>query len=203
MAARRAFDGWSRAVGWLKVVLPLSALAILSTLFLVSNRIDPEAAIPNATVDVESRLREPRLTKPSYAGITSDGSALAMQAAEARPATTPGTPSTAVDVTASLTTPDGKRTDLRSRNAVLDAAGDILHLTGDVHLDNATGYSLRTETLDASLTETALTAPGPVDATGPAGRITADSMTLARNTADGSNYLLVFKGNVKLVYQPE
>ena len=33
---------------------------------------------------------------------------VAMQAAEARPATTPGTPSTAVDVTASLTTPDGK-----------------------------------------------------------------------------------------------
>ena len=112
MAARRALDGWSRAVGWLKVVLPLTALALLSTLFLVSKRIDPEAAIPYADVDVEARMKEPRITKPAYAGTTTDGSALVMQASEARPATTPGAPSTAADITARLTTPDGKRTGL-------------------------------------------------------------------------------------------
>ena len=34
-------DRHTRVVGWLKVALPLAALAILSTLFLVARRIDP------------------------------------------------------------------------------------------------------------------------------------------------------------------
>ncbi len=203
MARRGAFDGWSRAVGWLKVGLPLTALGLLSTLFLVSNRIDPEAAIPYADVDVESRLREPRLTKPAYAGTTSDGSALTMQAAEARPATTPGTPSTALDVTASLTTPDGKRTDLRSAEAALDPVTNVLRLTGDVHVDTATGYSIVTQTLDANLSETALIATTPVQATGPTGQIAADSMSLTPDPKAEGMYLLVFNGRVKLVYQPK
>lgn len=203
MTARRAFDGWSRTVGWLKVALPLTALGLLSTLFLVSNRIDPEAAIPYATVDVESRLREPRITKPAYAGTTVDGSALVMQAAEARPATTKGAPSTAADVTATLTTPDGKRTDLRAESATLDADSHFLNLAGKVKIDNSTGYSIETEALTADLDETALTSGAPVSATGPVGRITADSMSLTRSQGAEDTYLLVFKGSVKLVYQPE
>ena len=65
MARRAALDGWSRLVAALKVLLPLAALAILSTLFLVSNRINPEDALPYADVDVEARLREPRITAPT------------------------------------------------------------------------------------------------------------------------------------------
>lgn len=202
MARRRAFDGWSRAVGWLKVTLPLTALGLLSTLFLVSNRIDPDDAIPYATIDVQSRLREPRLTKPAYAGTTRDGSALVMQAAEARPATTPGAASTAIDVVASLTTPDGKRTDLRSAQASLDPESNVLRLTGDVQIDGAGGYSMRTEALDANLSETSLTSTAPVQATGPVGQITADAMALTRDPKSAGGYLLVFNGNVKLVYHP-
>ena len=48
----------SRLVAILKVALPLIALALLSTLFLFSRKIDPEDAIPYATVDVEDRLRD-------------------------------------------------------------------------------------------------------------------------------------------------
>jgi lipopolysaccharide export system protein LptC len=85
MAGRAALDGWSRLVALLKVLLPLTALAILSTLFLISNRINPDDALPYAEVDVEARLKEPRITAPTYAGTTSDGAALEVTAAEARP----------------------------------------------------------------------------------------------------------------------
>ena len=73
-------DTHSRLVGWLKLALPLAALVILSTLFLIADRIDPEAAIPYANVDVEDLARDPRMTTPSYAGLTSDGSALTLTA---------------------------------------------------------------------------------------------------------------------------
>ena len=48
-------DLHSRLVTWAKVALPLAALAILSTLFLLADRIDPTAAIPYA----DGRCRRP------------------------------------------------------------------------------------------------------------------------------------------------
>ena len=75
----------SNVVAWLKIVLPLAALAAMSTLFLLSRTIDPADAIPYATVDVEDRIREPRMTAPTYSGVTSDGAALTLTADEARP----------------------------------------------------------------------------------------------------------------------
>ena len=79
-------DFHSRLVGWLKVVLPLAALAILSTLFLLADRIDPTAAIPYAEVDVKDLVRDPRMTAPAYAGTTADGAGITLSATEARPA---------------------------------------------------------------------------------------------------------------------
>ena len=75
-------DRHTRLVGWLKVILPLTALAILSTLFLVARRVDPEAALPYAEVDVEDLAREPRMTAPTYAGTTEDGAALTLSASD-------------------------------------------------------------------------------------------------------------------------
>ena len=57
-------DRHTRVVGWLKLALPLAALVILSTLFLVADRIDPEDALPYAKVDVEGLARAPRMTAP-------------------------------------------------------------------------------------------------------------------------------------------
>lgn len=200
MAARRALDGWSRLVGWLKVALPLTALGLLSTLFLISNRIDPDRGTFG---DFESRLREPRLTGPIYSTVTDSGSALTIIAAEARPATVGGAPSTAADVTARMTAPDGKRTDLRAAKAELDPATDLLHLTGDVRIDDPNGYRIVTERLDAELSRNAFSSPGPVTATGPTGVITAATMTLKPDPEDEKSYLLVFNGSVKLLYQPK
>ena len=47
----------SRLVRVLKIALPLIALLLLSTLFLFSRKINPEDAIPYASVDVDDRLR--------------------------------------------------------------------------------------------------------------------------------------------------
>ena len=73
-------------VAWLRVLLPLGALAILSTLFLLSRRPDPDAAIPYASVDAEELARHPRVTAPSYAGVTADGAALTLTAESVTPA---------------------------------------------------------------------------------------------------------------------
>jgi lipopolysaccharide export system protein LptC len=53
------------------------------------------------------------------------------------------------------------------------------------------------------LDATSLDATGPVDATAPMGQITADAMQLRSDPAAPGNYLLVFNGRVRLVYEPQ
>lgn len=200
MAAGR--DGWTRLVGILKVVLPLAALGVLSTLFLFSERFDPEQALPYAEVDVEARLKEPRMTAPTYAGVTRDGASILVRAAEARPAQEGVQGQSAMDVAGQVTTPDGVVTELVADRADLPPDGGVVTFSGNVVVLHQTGYRVVTERLVASLSETDIRSEVPVTADGPVGRITADGMRLTQEAAGDDGYLLVFNGNVKLLYQP-
>lgn len=193
-------DTHSRVVGLAKIALPLLALAILSTLFLFARTIDPNDAIPYADVDVAERAREPRLTAPTYAGVTADGAALTLQAAEARPDA--GAGATAQTLTARLDSPDGARTDLTAARMTFDNAAGLVSLDGGVTVTTSAGYTITTDNLTARLDRTSLTAPGAVTATAPAGFITAQGMTMTQGT-DPATYVLVFKGRVKLLYTPQ
>ncbi|MFN3577000.1 MAG: LPS export ABC transporter periplasmic protein LptC [Tabrizicola sp.] len=194
-------DTHTRVVGWLKVVLPLAALAILSTLFLVARRIDPEAALPYAEVDVRGLAREPRMTAPTYAGTTSDGAALTLRADEARPAAE-ATEAAASELLLELVTPDGARTELAASRAQMDRGAQQVVLSGGVIVTTSSGYRLETEELLARLDRTGLESRAPVTATGPAGDIRADGMVLHQDSRTPGAYVLVFNGGVRLVYRP-
>lgn len=193
-------DRHSRIVGWLKVALPLAALALLSTLFLVADRIDPSAAIPYAEVDVEALARDPRMTAPSYAGKTSDGASITMTAEAARPASETRV-AAAEKVNVALALPDGSSSDIRADHAELDTAAAQLRLEGGVTVSNSSGYVVKTEALEAALDRSGLKSLGKVSSTGPQVTLDAEAFTLERNAA-GDDYLLLFSGGVKLIYQP-
>lgn len=191
----------SRLVVWAKVTLPLMALALLSTLFLVSRRIDPTDAIPYADVDIEERAREPRLTEASYAGVTADGSALTLSAAEARPENESGV-SFAKVIVGTLETPDKTRVDMQAATSVMDDQNRTMTLGGGVSVTTTTGYSIQTESLVADLDQTNLSSRGSVTATGPMGKIEAGEMVLTQDPNQADAYQLVFKNRVKLLYTP-
>lgn len=197
-------DRHTRVVGWLKVGLPLAALVLLSTLFLLSDRIDPDAAIPYAEVDVEELARDPRMTAPAYAGTTADGTAITVTAEQARPASDNRTAG-AQGVTAKLDLPDGSNTRITAATAEIDDGKGELRLSGGVTMAASSGYRLTTEAMVARLDRSAATSDSPVQAEGPAGTLTATGFRLTRQDAQdagGETYLLVFTGRVKLVYQP-
>ncbi|MFN3824927.1 MAG: hypothetical protein ACK4GW_13495 [Pseudorhodobacter sp.] len=186
-------------VSWLKIVLPLLALVILSTLFLVARTVDPSDAIPFAQVDIEDRVREPRLTLPTWAGVTDDGAALTVSADEARPG---AEQASAQQLVARLEMPDGGTADLVSASGTMDPATRRLTISGGVTLSTSTGYRVETEEMVAALDRTSLVADQAVVATGPAGRIDALSMALTEKPDAQGEYVLVFKGAVKLLYLP-
>jgi lipopolysaccharide export system protein LptC len=194
-------NAYSRLVVWLKVLLPLAALVLLSSLFLVARTIDPMRAVTEADRDVEGLARDLLVGAPDFAGVTRDGSALRVTARRARPDMSQAGRMTAEGVNGALETPGGARYEISADSAMLDSPGGQVAFSGDVVLTSSSGYMLRTEGLTASLDETRLAAPGPVTGEGPTGAIAAGGMTLRPTTESEGGYVLVFNNGVKLVYE--
>lgn len=193
----------STAVAWLKVALPLVALGILSTLFLVSRTVDPEAAIPTAQVDIAERVREPRLTMPTWAGMTEDGAALMVTADEARPGNGSDSGATVQALRATLDMPDGGRAELSAHSGRMQPDGSEIALSGEVVVTTSSGYRLTTDELRARTDQTGLSSQGTVIATGPIGHLTAGAMLLSKAEGKAGTYVLVFNGGVRLIYTPQ
>lgn len=200
MAWARSDNLHSRLVFWLKILLPLGALALLSTLFMVSRSINPDDAIRYADVDINDLMREPRLSSANFAAMTTDGAALTLRADEARLGASEGaSPGLISGLVGILETPDGARTDLTATEARLDSTGRKMVLGSGVTLKNSAGYVITTDTISVALDRTSLDATGPIKATGPTGLIEAGEMHLG--LVEGG-YVLVFKAGVHMVYQP-
>lgn len=198
-----ARDRHSRIVGFFKVALPLVALGLLSTLFLLSGRIDPSAAIPYANVDVAALLREPRMTQPAFAGVTSDGTAVRITAEIARPATEDRV-ADAIRPKGHFDMPDGSKAVVTAETVKFDTDTGRVILAGDVRVTTSSGYDVETPFLTVTLDPIIAESTGGVVAAGPPGRIDAEGFTLqaAGESAARDDYLLVFSGRVKMVYQP-
>lgn len=65
--ARRG-DTYSYVIGWLKILLPLAALVLLSTLFLIGRGSDPVANIPFADTEGTDAPARQQIVAPRYAG---------------------------------------------------------------------------------------------------------------------------------------
>jgi len=191
----------SRVVFWLKIILPLVALVLLSTLFLFSRRIDTEDALPYAEVDVAELARNQRLTSPEYTGVTIDGAALTVRADVARPGKETGVAS-ADRVMAAYDTPGGLQILLDADAGTLDDVAGRLILAGDVEIVTSTGYHLSADRLDSALDRTELHSDGAVSGEAPYGKIDAGNLQIHRENDQDSGYLMVFSDGVKLVYEP-
>lgn len=202
-----------RLVAGLRIVLPLAALAILSTLFLFSRPIDPSDAIPFAEVDVESLAREPRLEAPNYAGVTRDGVAVALRAGVVRPDVAQPDLVSAEDIRLLLDRPDGLSAQVSAARGQVDSGAGLAMFEGGVSLMTSTGYTVAAQTLTAELRRTHVVAPSPVTAAAPFGTLDAGSMVLETAGAPGDAgtpaetaapaYVLVFNDGVRVVYDPQ
>ncbi|SFR00169.1 LPS export ABC transporter periplasmic protein LptC [Poseidonocella sedimentorum] len=197
----KTVERYSRFVAWAKVILPLAALALLSTLFLLAKPNDPEKSIPYARVDIEDRIREPRVTAPLYAGVTSDGASLSVRAISATPE--PGSEGTAdVDrLSATIETAEGQRFELEAPSGRVQDSVTAL-LDGGVTVRTSDGYRMETEAIESALNKTYLATRDTVRAEGPLGRLTAGRMEVTTDAAGGGT-LMVFNEGVRLIYLPQ
>ena len=194
-------DRYSQMVGWLKVLLPLIALGILSTLFLLSRVVDPEAVVPFADKEIQDRLRDQQVTGPVYSGVTADGDQLSFSAEKL---TTPdignGT-NLAQDVSVVMDLVSGSQVTLTSDQGLFDLPGNRADLDGNVVITTSTGYRVQSEQLISRLSSLDVESPGPVTGDGPIGVLNAGAMRLTQEPEQTAAQL-VFTNGVKLVYDP-
>ncbi|MBW6506470.1 MAG: hypothetical protein K0B00_06935 [Rhodobacteraceae bacterium] len=196
--------GYDDTHSWLvmgaKIVLPLLALSLLATLFLVSQRIDPSQPVPYADIDLDELAREPRMTEPHFAGVTEDGAALTVSAAGARPDAV-GSGASATGIVARIDSPGAFWADIVADEGRLDPIRGEVRLRGAVSLRTSAGYAIESDEINLTIDRTRIEAPVSVVADAPFGQLSAGAMTLSTSGADAP-YLLVFNAGVKLIYHP-
>lgn len=193
----------TRIVRWLRILLPLLALCMLSTLFLFSRESQTESQIPYAEVDAEAMARDPRLIAPQYAGVTDDGAQLSLTAEQV--ARRDG--GTASNLRLDWLRPDGLRADVAAPEAVL--ADGAIKLRGGVRMTTSSGWTIDATAIEAATDRSRIVADEGISAAAPFGNLTAGQMELVPNTADGEDTpddvapsILNFSGGVRLIYHP-
>lgn len=194
-------DRYTRTVAWLKIVLPLAALGLLSTLFLLGRAMSPESTIPFADKEIQDRLRDQQITGPFFSGSTAEGDQLSFSAKTLKSPEGKVGVNRAEDVTVRIVTAGGQTYQLRADIAELDIADDLARMRGNVTITTSTGYRMNTDTLSSGVSEVILKAPGAITAQGPIGTLDAGAMTLASPQTDAGAQML-FTDGVKLVYVP-
>ena len=196
-------NSYSRFVAWAKVILPIAALGILSTLFLFSRNVDTTQSIPYADVDVEELAQEQRIGAPNYAGVTQDGAAISITAKSARPDPDTQGKVIATDLVAIIEDSTGGRIDVTSSDGVINTEHQFAKLQGGVQILTSTGFTIDTSGVTAALDQSSLITDGQITAQGPLGTLNAGLMELQTQNGPDGSHLLVFKGGVKLIYNPK
>lgn len=194
-------DWYSRMVAWLKVLLPLMALALLSTLFLLSRNIDPTASIPFAEKEIQDRMRDQQVTGPIFSGATSSGDLILFTAEKVGTGGTNGT-TMAEFVNAQIDLSGGTRVSVYADFGEISVQQQLSTLTGNVLITTSSGYEVTTNRLTSSLKQLDVKSPDKVEGSGPIGQITAGSLQISA-IKDSGPAQLIFTNGVKLIYDPQ
>ena len=200
-AGRRRVRAYSRGVAWMKVVLPLGAVAVMSALFLGAQKTGDLTDIFTAEelVTLGAGLR---LDHPRFAGVTERGEPFAIRADWALP-------DSAMPRLIDLERPEGEIEMSDGRTIAAKAATGRMHreektlvLEGGVVLDTSDGYHIETGLVEFDLDAKTAYGPGPVTGTGPSGQIEAGSFRAAAGEDGGGGGQIWFENRVRLVFIP-
>jgi lipopolysaccharide export system protein LptC len=180
-------------------VLPISALGILSTLFLLSDPPDPDRALPYAEVDVAQLARELRLTQPRFAGVLPDGREITLVARAAAPDFEETNVIVTDQMEGRIALSEDAFVFLDAGEGRIDVSGRIANLSGGVAAETTQGYRVVSDTMRLSLADLGMRTPEAVRIDGPGLVLEAGAMVL---DGPGGAAVLSFTGGVRVLYDP-
>ena len=194
-------DSYSRGVQFLKVVLPLAAILLLSTVFLLPRSIDTNVSVPFSGPEIDERLTDQVITRPDYMGVTRKGEEIRVKARRASQGGEGDSP-TVADVQGRFGLRDGGEITFESNTGIIRPDKGTATFSENVVITTTNGIQVTTDLLNTSLDEIRGDTPGQIDGTGPIGDFTAGRMTFGTEKTDGPVHIL-FTDGVKLIYEPQ
>jgi lipopolysaccharide export system protein LptC len=190
----------SQLVGWAKIILPLCALALLSTLFLFAR--DANTTDELALAQATEIARQQRVTTPEFAGVTDDGSIIVITAKSARPDSERLDTIKIDDLRMRLDTTDGAHVEITAVAGEVDGRVQTASFLGLARLETSNGYEMETNGLIAELDTGRVTSNGLLEIRAPFGTLTAGMVTFEVASQQAGQQML-FTNGVRLLYTPQ
>jgi len=193
-------DSYSAFVVWVKTLLPIVALGMLSTIFLFSGKVDVTQSLPYAKLNIAEIVREQRITKPYFSGVSDNGTEITLSAAYASSDKQDSDILNITDLSIILTSENAKTVRITAGLGVLDAAKQKAIVSRNVYLTAMPGFWLKTNGLTVDLKQGVATADTVFQSITALGTIDAGNM-LVKMIADDQQ--IVFTNGVRLIYYPK
>lgn len=188
---------YSQFVSLMKVVLPIAALGLMSTVFLFARAPTQDGTIPYA--EIEEIAREQRISGPQVSGVADDGSIIEITARTARPN---GSVLSVESMVATINALDGTQIDISAGMGEVDTRNKTAQLTGLARLVTSNGYEMETMGLSADLETGRIVSDGSLEVRTPFGELTAGQLVVETPDAEQGQRML-FQNGVRLVYTPQ
>jgi lipopolysaccharide export system protein LptC len=190
-------DRYSRIVRWLRIILPLAALALLLAVFLLPRELlVGRIGLSGLSFDPGQGLR---LESPRFSGTTPDGQPFAVTADWALPDAPDPTRIDLGPLAGEFVVEPGQTVRLTAEAGEYRPKDGLLSLDGGVVVTTSDGYRMTAARARADIDARTLRVEGPVAGEGALGRIEADSMRAVQR--DGENHVW-FEGNVRVRIVP-
>ena len=193
-------DSYSFFITWIKTLLPIAALGMLSTIFLFSGKVDVTQSLPYAELNVEDIIREQRITKPYFTGISESGIEFALSAAYATPNASQPSILDVSELRVEFKTPQGNTAEITAGLGVMNTGTKSAKISQGVRLASKLNFWITTETLDIDFNDSYASTNGPFKGVFYLGSIESGNMVLKMIAGDQQ---ILFTNRVRMLYNPK
>lgn len=190
----------SQLVGWAKIILPLCALALLSTLFLFARGSGAPSEV--TMTRVEAIAREQRLSAPEFSGVTDEGAIIVVAAKSARPGDSGPDTVTIEEIRMRMDNPDGSNVEVNAIMGEIDGRSQVAYFEGLARIETSGGFAMETNGLTANLETGVIMSDGLIEIRAPFGILTAGNV-MFQASADDTGQQMLFTNGVRLLYSPQ
>lgn len=194
----RQAERYSRVVRTLKILLPLSAFAVLVASMLFVLLYDADDALTVSFTSVQRLDNDLRMVNPRFSGVDNERRPFLVTATSAiQDAADPRTV-TLETIQADMSLSEEAWVSVSANRGVLDTETETLTLEGDISVFSDSGYEFHTQNAQVRFDDRSVAGNAAVNAHGPLGTLSADSFS-----ADGAGDRIRFDGNVRMrIYPP-
>ena len=203
MAARPRDPGvYSRWVGILKIGLPLIAVGLLSTVFLVQREDTFEGGLVFTKVDLATLGDGLTISNPRFSGLTDAGDTFTLSAARAVPDSSRPKIVEMTDISADYSQSGGMSVTATAAQGVALMVEQTLELAGGLTALTNTDYEFNAEGGLFDLRSGAFESAGQVRIIGPGQQLIAGKMRVT-TPDNGDNQIFLFENGVRMTYDPQ